>query len=272
MKVINVNKINEADILISVLEQDYVKEECENYESPFYCLKINTIEQFFWLVDEIRKMRSKGDFIFRGQRDFNWIINSSLERGLNGENIEHIEKKHFENFRKLSRGRINEQFLLRKTQAIEYKNELWAVGQHMGLKTPLIDWTRSIFVALYFAFEEKDNSASYRSLFCINAKVLDVGPMYVGEVVEPVSDSYGRLTVQQGLFLTRKALSVYKNILEGNKGDFSYILPRKFIISDILRDEIMDYLDFIGIRKETIYPDFIGVIKKANSDLEQMIS
>jgi hypothetical protein len=89
-------------------------------------------------------------WIFRGQYCPQWELRTSLQRSLH-KNQMNFGTKHLERFKTYARG------LLRYDQFM-YSNEdeLWAIGQHYGLKTPLLDWTASPFVALYFAFEEED--------------------------------------------------------------------------------------------------------------------
>ncbi|POY44778.1 hypothetical protein C3007_03415 [Avibacterium gallinarum] len=270
-KIKNLDKIKVANINKNIFNQDYIAEAYDDYQSIFQCLKIETWEQLEWLIKETKNQREYGTFIFRGQRDCHWKPISSLEREITSD-FDTIKNKHLENFRRFARGKINEQFLLQKTEETEYINEIWAVGQHMGLKTPLLDWSKSFFISLFFAFKERNNNSPYRAVFCLNSDILDRGLNYVSEIFEPISDPYGRLTAQQGLFLTNKAIiyirdKLNRNINNKNSREANIKIARKYFINNKLRDEIIDYLDFIGIKIDTIYPDIQGVIEKVNEML-----
>ena len=91
--------------------------------------------------------------IFRGHRRFDWSLAPSLARINSGTNIivEETALQQLEQFRLAVRGRLLDRTLVDEGE----DDELWAVGQHHGLMTPLLDWTHSPYVALFFAFAEK---------------------------------------------------------------------------------------------------------------------
>lgn len=106
--------------------------------------------------------------IYRGHGDAEWNVRSSFDRlaaahprtrqlvtPRDHEGIKYFDctptdlQTHMSAFRELSG-------LKAGTIASHLTDEEWlAVAQHHGLPTPLVDWTLSPFVALYFAFEER---------------------------------------------------------------------------------------------------------------------
>lgn len=247
---------------------------------------INTFSELENLFKKLIKQEQKQEIIYRGQSDSNWELTSSLEREilkifesdyskLTQEIYTQIEERHFENVKR----NLSKKLIDQKLANNPY--ELWAIGQHLGLKTPLIDWTRSFYVALFFAFEE-DKEVEYRSVFKLIKPLLHIQERlsHILCIFEPETDYYHRLTAQQGLFThwgifsqIEDAISKLKSSLidspeKAEKIDRTF---KKYNISNDLKSEIMTYLKHIGISYETIYPDLDGAIKKSNIRLNKIL-
>ncbi len=101
---------------------------------------------------EVVRLLGLGDLIWRGQRS-DWPLICPFDRIPRGGNRVDALKEHANTFLRAIRGRrgSNPQPLPKdKTDAI------WALGQHYGLPTPLLDWTESPFVAAFFAFQDSN--------------------------------------------------------------------------------------------------------------------
>lgn len=140
-----------------------------------------------------------GELIFRGQKRQEWQLTPTLGRyppsgpGVVDPKRAAVQKHEF---RLAMRGRgIGPELL-------DDDNELWAYGQHHGLATPLLDWTKSPFVALFFAFAEPDYPHEElnpsRVIFVINKTALEALDREL--IVQPLRNDHTRLVNQAGLF------------------------------------------------------------------------
>ena len=134
-------------------------------------------------------------FLFRGVGRASYELVPSIARRfepnvLGGEGYEEWCGKGLDRFRLSLRGRAKFEPELAGNEL-----EIWALGRHYGFYTPLLDWTGSYGVALYFAYEGKreivlDSSAmgdaelrtrfeaelgrrdEDRAVYCLNGKLL----------------------------------------------------------------------------------------------------
>jgi hypothetical protein len=218
-------------------------------------------------------------FVWRGQADADWSLSTSLdrlverlqkERGEELADLEELAGEHLAAFKYAIRGRRG------SNPAPLNDDSLWAIGQHYGLATPLLDWTRSPFAAAYFAFEPPPREArtKYRSVFALNRKLVALrtsgfkpGDAKV-EFIDPLIDDNPRLVSQGGLF-TRAPLGVpveywIQQVFEGSDS----VALIKLEIPAGARSECLRNLDQMNLNHTSLFPDLIGASLATNLKLE----
>ena len=129
-------------------------------------VEVGELHEFSRLVRTL----GTGRWIFRGHADKNWRLASSLERQLVNRGIKSINKtvQNAINFIKYDKYRASDEmyaidqfkrYANMKLPKLDHLVEWLAAMQHYGTATRLLDFTRSIYVALYFAFENRLSKA-----------------------------------------------------------------------------------------------------------------
>lgn len=241
-----------------------------------------TIELSSWkyFVDFINKFFLEiHHYVWRGQSAARWPLEPTLDRVLRKKGklqSKNIRKRHLESFQFAARGRRASSASL-----LNAENDWWALGQHFGLATPLLDWTTKPYVALYFAFENAENDCdAKRSVYALSKPLVEAksneilkshsGPTRppVVEFVEPLSDDNARLVNQGGLF-TRAPDGITLEEWVGNnfKEDQKTIVLAKITIPNSDRESCLRALNRMNVNHLTLFPDLYGSSKFSNFEL-----
>ncbi|MFQ2544214.1 FRG domain-containing protein [Aeromonas caviae] len=211
---------------------------------------------------------------FRGQRDSSWGLNTTLDRfSLTLDNrCGGTYNIVLSNFIKSLRGRSN---IIKDQEKNE--DEIWAIGQHNGLATPLLDWTTASYIALFFAFEENiPSSTGYRTIWAIHKYLEEEMGVYnegknkqeVFTFIDPITDHNPRLISQSGIF-TKQPLEF--NFEQWVRDRWSGVINKpvmfKVLLPDSERIRILTNLRLMNIHPATIYPDILGAAKHSQHEL-----
>jgi len=222
-------------------------------------------------------------YIYRGHTSDIWKLESTLDRALK---VLPIAKRnaarasHLANFTFAARGRRGP-----NPRQLTSDTDWWALGQHNGLVTPLLDWTESPFVALYFSFEApplkgQDSRAVWAlAQTSVIEKTPDTFTLTIApgqppshptpEIVRPMLDENPRLVSQRGLFVWGPdGVTIDDWIRTQYQGDDKRYHLIKIRIPSLDRPRCLRFLNRMNINHLSLFPDLYGASTYCNMDLQ----
>jgi hypothetical protein len=106
------------------------------------------------------------NWLYRGQSNSKWELQSSLERTEFFNYCSDIESTFLSDFQRAAKN------FLEVKEIPENLIEWLALMQHHGAPTRLIDFTKSPYIASYFAFEFMDQTSHSSSVWAINSELI----------------------------------------------------------------------------------------------------
>lgn len=249
-----------------------------------------TCKSFIGFVDYIdSRHRTSNGLIWRGHAEESWILEPNIIRAIRLTNKHVAQEKN---------AIVNPAFVtspghrafssIKETLRSEEKDgytltddELWAFAQHRGMYTPLLDWTRSPYVAAFFAFADARLSPRSRPskkiiVWGLSTNRLVSNYMGVAESFPDLEYRYEyvigdhfinqRLFAQQGVF-TRvwPPLDIERLVRRRSKSESSS--PPCLIrieISKELTDHFLIHLNRMNVNYRSLFPDAEGACLHAN--------
>jgi len=245
-------------------------------ESHLYEVTLDSWNQFpDFIGTEFLDYRN---YVYRGHRKFSWKLESTFSRDFRSSklksDIEKAAAKHLDKFKLSTRGRRGS-----NPQILKDDNEWWALGQHYGLSTPLLDWSASPYVAAYFAFfgSEHDDE-EFRSVVIVsksigmdNKKIVEShkgsGRPPIVEFVTPHLDENGRLVSQGGLFSRGPLDMDLESWVSKQTLDAANYQMVKVKIPNGDRHLVLRTLNRMNINHLSLFPDLEGASRYCNMEL-----
>ncbi|MHC4236010.1 MAG: FRG domain-containing protein, partial [Planctomycetota bacterium] len=223
--------------------------------------------------------------IYRGHANADWKIESTIDRierrfttteNYSGEippefDLPPVSRQiHLRAFKEAVRGK-------RGSNPPELsEDEWWALAQHHGLATPMLDWTYSPFVALFFAFEQakcvgnsrESSEPESRAVFTLSASVIaekDTRDDPAPSPFTPPGETSYRLVNQGGLFVKMPPSTDLETYVKSHfRDDTRGPILEKIIIPNDGRIDCLKFLNKMNINRMSLFPDLDGAARYVN--------
>jgi hypothetical protein len=261
---------------------DFPVDERWRYESGVLTITLRRWTDFSATIEKLRAFPDYAKFVWRGQRRDEPLLSSfdrhDRFRGIGQKERDRFLTEHLDTFRV----RLRRAFGKGISESTR-EDDLWATGQHYGLLTPLLDWTKCPFIAAYFAVREEGGSdqPGYHFVYGLHRQVKRlVLKVKRGEAAgkrtrfvefpRVVSGNDVRLRAQKGLFTKAlNGLDIKTNVVER----FAAKRPGRIVLIEIKipsreRKRCLTFLkEEKGIESGTMFPDYEDIATQCNSRL-----
>ncbi len=241
-----------------------------------------TLSSWDEFSQKVQSLTSKRGLVWRGQKkdeDNGWFLKSSFDRKVQSKDKHERTKKlehHLFKFKEL----MNKSY---PNVLPAEEDPIWALGQHYGLETPLLDWTLDPYIAAYFAFSEwnnpNDREDRYRYVYALDRALgrLLTKKKRAGEILDsersvPFIDQLPlhspRFVAQKGIFT--KAIDgndIWEHINTFSRKRPSALLIVKFKIPTKDREKCLTELHSKRIDHMNLLLDFHHVVGQCNLEL-----
>gem|GEM_PF-230780 len=254
-----------------VLDQFQEKFSPRQISSGFYQIDLSSWRDFTEVIHS--RGLHRNTLLYRGHTRADWPLTPSLFRDTASvKDAANRERLQLRQFRMAARGRC-------RLEVSASDEQWWALGQHMGLRTPLLDWSASPFVALFFAFSEQreENDNTPRAVLVLDRRLVrnrckeiekeEGGVERIVQFVEPFSHENTRIVGQAGLFtMTPPGLSLEAWVdKEFRKNADKMVLIKILVPSDRKdREDCLRSLNRMNINYLSLFPDLDGSARHCN--------
>jgi FRG domain len=224
-----------------------------------------------------RDIELNGAMVYRGQRLASWGLVSSVHRTALVRSIPDLK-----GYADDMLPQVHDAVEAWVGRSWDLKNplglaEFLAYLQHNGFPTPLLDWTKSPYIAAYFAFEGVNhfkpqtedvaifafNQLAWTSSFKQVYDFADFAPHV--SVLRPRLIGNHKLALQQGCFTVTNVEDVEQHIRLNEKEGKEFLTKYQIDVRE--RPRVIRELSLMGVTAVQIAPSVEAVCKKAVEDL-----